>query len=234
MESGREPRLSDPTPITSQGRFRSLVFLAIAIPTLVIGAALVAHTLGAMKPQVHTGEKVDNAAASGMESAPQRRELGQGSPEAIHGEPFAFGDDVNLDALWSKCEEGIMAACDGLFWAAPTDSAYENYGETCGLRDRADGNAVCEERFGKRYDGPAGSQKDSAQARNKAFTYGDNEYFDKLWTQCADGDGTACDKLYWNAPDDSEYEKFGGTCGDRFSAQNRPFKCSAELTEKKE
>lgn len=104
-----------------------------------------------------------------------------------------------------------------------------NYGETCGLRDRADGNAVCEERFGKVYNAAPGSSKTNPSARAKAHSYGDNEYFDKLWEQCADADGTACDKLYWNAPDGSEYEKFGGTCGDRFTPQDRPFKCSAEL-----
>ena len=47
-------------------------------------------------------------------------------------------------------------------------------------------------------------------------TYGDNAELDALWDACADGDGEACDELYWTSAVGSEYEAFGDTCGERF------------------
>ena len=35
-----------------------------------------------------------------------------------------------------------------------------------------------------------------------------------LWDACADGDGRACDRLYYDAGFDTRYEQFGNTCGD--------------------
>jgi hypothetical protein len=46
------------------------------------------------------------------------------------------------------------------------------------------------------------------------FTYGDDAYLDGLWDACAAGDMVACDDLYMDSPFDSEYERFGDTCGD--------------------
>lgn len=51
-----------------------------------------------------------------------------------------------------------------------------------------------------------------------AFTYGDDETLDRLWDDCAAGDGQACDDLYFESPVDSEYEQFGDTCGNRVEA----------------
>jgi len=59
------------------------------------------------------------------------------------GEPFTYGDDPALDALWEACEGGDGAACDDLFWEAPAGSEYEDFGYTCGGRE-PDG-AVCEQ-----------------------------------------------------------------------------------------
>lgn len=44
---------------------------------------------------------------------------------------------------------------------------------------------------------------------------GDDAELDQLWGACADGDGRACDRLYYDAPFDTRYEQFGNTCGDR-------------------
>ena len=44
---------------------------------------------------------------------------------------------------------------------------------------------------------------------------GDDPELDGLWTACENGDGTACDRLYYDAPFDTRYEQFGNTCGDR-------------------
>lgn len=57
------------------------------------------------------------------------------------GEPEAYGDDPDLDALYDDCEGGDLAACDTLYFDSPIDSAYEAFGETCGDRtDPSGGN----------------------------------------------------------------------------------------------
>lgn len=44
------------------------------------------------------------------------------------------GEDVELDALWDRCNAEDADACDTLFFNSPTDSAYEAFGFTCGGR----------------------------------------------------------------------------------------------------
>lgn len=48
-------------------------------------------------------------------------------------EPYTLGDDPTLDALWRSCENGNDDDCDRLFDVSPIGSAYELFGETCGL-----------------------------------------------------------------------------------------------------
>lgn len=48
-------------------------------------------------------------------------------------------------------------------------------------------------------------------------TRGDDPVLDALWDRCVDGDGQACDDLYFESPLGSDYERFGDTCGDRFT-----------------
>ena len=61
-------------------------------------------------------------------------------------------------------------------------------------------------------------------------TYGDDPTLDVLWDACADGSGAACDQLYFTSPLGSEYERFGGTCGDRFpSLATSPASCEGEI-----
>jgi len=45
--------------------------------------------------------------------------------------------------------------------------------------------------------------------------YGDDPALDALWDQCQAGSGLACDQLFDQAPINSEYEAFAGTCGNR-------------------
>jgi hypothetical protein len=49
-------------------------------------------------------------------------------------EPFTYGDDAELDALWDGCAAGDGAMCDTLFDTAPLGSDYERFGSTCGDR----------------------------------------------------------------------------------------------------
>lgn len=46
------------------------------------------------------------------------------------------------------------------------------------------------------------------------YTRGDDDALDTLWDACATGDLGACDELYDESPEDSEYRLFGSTCGD--------------------
>lgn len=46
-------------------------------------------------------------------------------------------------------------------------------------------------------------------------TFGDDDRLDELWTQCSDGWGYACDRLFEEAPLGTDYEQFGVSCGDR-------------------
>ncbi|MGC5614875.1 hypothetical protein [Georgenia sp. Z1491] len=46
--------------------------------------------------------------------------------------------------------------------------------------------------------------------------YGDWLPLDRLWDECAAGDGAACDELFVESPMRSDYERFGSSCGDRF------------------
>jgi hypothetical protein len=48
------------------------------------------------------------------------------------GEPWTFGDDEYLDALWIECEYGNWLSCDDLYLQSPVDSDYEWFGTTCG------------------------------------------------------------------------------------------------------
>lgn len=52
--------------------------------------------------------------------------------DSFPDEPFTFGDDAALDALWNDCAAGSMPACDDLYQESPVDSAYEQFGATCG------------------------------------------------------------------------------------------------------
>lgn len=60
----------------------------------------------------------------------------------------------------------------------------------------------------------SGVQIDCA-ATDQPCEPGDDPELDRLWTACEDGDGGACDRLYYDAPFDTRYEQFGNTCGDR-------------------
>lgn len=61
-------------------------------------------------------------------------------------------------------------------------------------------------------------------------TYGDNPTLDALWDRCEDGDGGACDQLYYSSEFNSEYEEFGNTCGRRFELSDVPLSCAEALS----
>lgn len=45
------------------------------------------------------------------------------------------------------------------------------------------------------------------------YTFGDDNYLDRLWRSCERGVFEDCDTLYYESPVGSEYEWYGATCG---------------------
>lgn len=118
------------------------------------------------------------------------------------GQATAYGDDFVLDTLWDDCEAGDPDACDGLFAAAPFGSGYETFGGSCaGARVDDDYSTPC-----------------GFVVSGEPFSYGDDPSFDMLWDVCAQGDGVACDDLFFQTPIGSAYEAFGRVCSDLTTA----------------
>lgn len=64
-------------------------------------------------------------------------------------------------------------------------------------------------------EGPLHPADLSPQPEERIDTFGDDPVLDQWWTECAEGSGYACDRLFAEAPVGSAYEEFGLTCGDR-------------------
>ena len=62
-------------------------------------------------------------------------------------QPTGLGTDTTLDAMAQSCFAGDMSACDNLFFAAPANSAYEAYGDTCAGR-QPPFSGLCVDAFG--------------------------------------------------------------------------------------
>ncbi len=58
------------------------------------------------------------------------------------GEEGSYGSDPELDELYDQCEDGDFQACDDLFFDSPSDSEYEDFGDTCGERNEPAGTCV--------------------------------------------------------------------------------------------
>lgn len=129
-------------------------------------------------------------------------------------DPMSFGDDPQLDALYTACAGGDWKACDDLYAAAPIDSEYFAFGDTCGGQWEAGTTTFCVEAMND--DEPEPVELSAAEVL----------YLDALQAACAAGDWAACDDLYWDAPIDSDYEAFGDTCGERTEGT---MLCVAEL-----
>lgn len=105
--------------------------------------------------------------------------------------------DSRMDELRADCTAGEMRACDSLYRESPRGSDDEEFGDTCG--GRTDGTMWC------------------TSIDPTKHAYGDDADLDVLWDACDGGDDQACDTLYFDAPQYSEYREFGDTCGGRDS-----------------
>ena len=65
-----------------------------------------------------------------------------GEPTGSDTGPTTYGDDPALDVLWDACAAGDGQACGDLYFDAPFDSEYEEFGRTCG--GTQDGSTACE------------------------------------------------------------------------------------------
>lgn len=146
----------------------------------------------------------------GDASAEEPSDLGdtetEAPPSEDPAEPFAYGDDPALDALYDQCGAGDLAACDQLWNESPVGSDYEAFAFTCG--GTTEGGSTC---------------ATEAVDPSTANTYGDDPVLDVLWDRCAAEDWAACDALYQESPVASEYETFGDTCGNRQEAGTQTF-----------
>ena len=133
-------------------------------------------------------------------------------PEEDGGAP---GRDAELDALWVACAEGDTESCGTLFWQSPPDSDYEAFGMSCGGHDEGClGSDTASE--GSLGTGPGRFDFDDLSPDDPPP--GNDPELDALWVECSGGVADACDELFFAAPADSDYERFGFSCGARASA----------------
>jgi branched-chain amino acid transport system substrate-binding protein len=143
------------------------------------------------------------------------------TPGPSSQEPFTYGDDPALDALWESCLNGSASgnreACSDLFYEAPIDSEYEAFGG-------------CLDQIWGEWDTTLG------ECKAAPITYGDNPVLDALWESCLNGDKDICTDLYFAAPYDSDYAELGnclneiwgewdttlGECNDPFTYGDSP------------
>jgi hypothetical protein len=104
---------------------------------------VLAVTLGACSSGGGSESGKDDADAVDQVDLTAPKTTGADAPEApepgefptVDPEADEYGDDPTLDELWDQCAEGSGKACDDLFWLAPLDSKYEQFGYTCGERE---------------------------------------------------------------------------------------------------
>lgn len=120
-----------------------------------------------------------------------------------------YGDDADLDGLHDDCAGGEMPACDELFWLSPYGSEYESFALTCGGTGVDAAYGTCAWSAGD-VEQPS---TDGDSADDERSSVGDDADLDELWTACEGGDLAACDELYAESPEGSEYREFAATCG---------------------
>ena len=128
------------------------------------------------------------------------RSIEDGNAVTANCDGYVYGTNIIGDYLWDLCSEEIFWACDSLFdleLYLLVGGEYTNFGETCG--DQVEINVYCVEYF----------------ESSIPISYGDDPNLDKLYDECAQGNGDSCDMLFlasWGSEED-EYFQFAATCG---------------------
>ena len=149
----------------------------------------------------------------------------------------APGTESDLDETWDACSNEDGAACFALFEAGEIDGDYQIYGATCGGRSvwpidcglLFDGDRVePEDNFdfasllGNDLDDAKPTPLEDASVPGpESAPPGQDKELDLLWEQCGDGNGEACDMLYFESDIDTVYEQFGDSCGGRIVPRGR-------------
>ena len=115
---------------------------------------------------------------------------------------YQYGTYESADFLWDRCNDENFWACDRLYemtqyGTVPVGGEYEDFGATCGNRIYI--VEECVEEFNT----------------FNPTKIGQDPYLDELVVACENGDGDACDTLYWAATgtiDDDEYFNLAATC----------------------
>ena len=115
--------------------------------------------------------------------------------------PMRYGDNADLDNLYDQCANGDDQACNDLFLQSNETSEYSFFAALCGFRDCV---IPISETF----------ENDTPET-DIPFFYGEDDFLDNLYDQCADGNDEACDDLFWQSVGGSEYGNFALTCGGR-------------------
>lgn len=204
----------DSSPDTSTIAPATLSDYLVASLSLTAGEArcVIDRAQGSLDEQTMRGLIADPASASadraafdGVLSACSFTQTTGSSIARVEGQPFTYGDDAELDALWDRCSAEGTAVCDELYNRSPQNSEYEAFADTCG--GRGPSRVACAP------DALSGSAP-PAGVRDPQ-NYGDSPELDALWDQCAGGDGQACIALEFQAPAGSAYAAFGASCGNR-------------------
>ncbi|MGY1601118.1 hypothetical protein [Geodermatophilus sp. SYSU D00815] len=185
---GHPPAGWPPAPPPPRRRTRATVVWVVA-GSVLAAAVLVAVVIGGRQ----LGRSQADLVAPGAVTT--------GRPAA----PTELGDDPVLDGYAQRCHDGTLSACDELFGLAPSGSAYEQYGMTCGGRVKAYDVSSCTDL--------AGAPPTSPPADPTGL--GDDPGLDGYAQRCHDGLLAACDDLYQLSPPMSGYERYGMTCGGR-------------------
>jgi len=98
-------------------------------------------------------------------------------------------NEEELAEYRAECEAGDMAACDDLYFAAPSGSEDEAFAAICGGVDGDAAPGSCE------------------------YTERMSIELLEFYRGCEAGDMEACDNLYLASPSGSDFEELGATCG---------------------
>ena len=128
------------------------------------------------------------------------------------GQPFTYGDDAELDALWNLCAS-IRAPTSAT--SCSTDPP-----RVRSTRPSPTVAVVAGCRWPARLVHP-GTNRASRRTRTRRTT-ATTPPWTRLWDQCAGGDGQACTALVFQAPVGSAYAEFGRSCGNRPDDPNCP------------
>ena len=134
---------------------------------------------------------------------------------------FDLNEDIQVEVpagATVMTEEEMMGALFGGAFSELGEAFGEGFeeglGDTGGFEDfdaeMEELSAELEEQFGD-----LGESFGDFESSGDAQSYGDDPELDALYDACADGDGRACDDLYYQSPFGSEYEEFGNACGGR-------------------